>query len=591
MPLQVVFSLQQECVRRVVTLGESTLNALLRKTVLQIHRWTGLTFGLVMAFVAITGLGMVFRPQLQPIVERDLAQIAPCRDRLPLDALVSAARDFYPDAAIVRIELPRGVAGATVVRFADKQGVYVNPCTAEVLGQHPLGRGLFATLEQWHRLHFIDNTDITELVTGSLSLLVALLMVGGGLLIAWPPTLRALLSTFKFRTRLVGRAFDLNLHRTTGFYVGLILLMSAVTSLTFTFDWARRAVFAAVGSPLPLPKPSVGLTEAPMQPAETFLRRALTVAPDAREITLTYPRKSRDAIEVLILERDAPHPYARTYLYIDPYTSDVLRFEPYARSSTGNKVYRWLGSLHTGNTGGVVVQLALFAGILGIPILAFTGIRSYLRRAHPSFPLVDGLRARVTRISVETQDIKTFELKSADAVALPKFTPGAHIAVCVDEGLIRPYSLCNNASDRNRYLIAVKREPDPAVARAQCTNASSRETCLRSAHRATTSPWTRSRSTICCWLAASASPRCSRWLVTCRRLAAPLSCNTSLARSAIRPSMPCFPPPNSAARCPFTTPSKSARYASTSTGFSGADRREDIFTFAVLDPSSIKSRT
>ncbi|TMG88658.1 MAG: PepSY domain-containing protein, partial [Betaproteobacteria bacterium] len=41
------------------------LNLALRKTILQVHRWTGLTLGLVAVFLAITGLAMVFRSQLE----------------------------------------------------------------------------------------------------------------------------------------------------------------------------------------------------------------------------------------------------------------------------------------------------------------------------------------------------------------------------------------------------------------------------------------------------------------------------------------------------------------------------------------------
>ena len=137
-----------------------------------------------------------------------------------------------------------------------------------------------------------------------------------------------------------------------------------------------------------------------------------------------------------------------------------MRFEPYATSSVGNRIYRWLGSLHTGNVGGLPVQLLLFAGILGVPVLAYTGIRSYLRRKFIAREDVRGLQARVKTISSETSEIKVFELYSANRVPLPAFTPGAHIDVWIDEHLVRQYSLCNGSDEKNRYVIAVKREPD-----------------------------------------------------------------------------------------------------------------------------------
>lgn len=54
--------------------------------------------------------------------------------------------------------------------------------------------------------------------------------------------------------------------------------------------------------------------------------------------------------------------------------------------------------------------------------------------------------------------IQLFELKDRDGAELPEFTPGAHIEVQVPSGGFRKYSLCNDPAERDRYLIAVKRE-------------------------------------------------------------------------------------------------------------------------------------
>jgi phthalate 4,5-dioxygenase reductase component len=51
-----------------------------------------------------------------------------------------------------------------------------------------------------------------------------------------------------------------------------------------------------------------------------------------------------------------------------------------------------------------------------------------------------------------------FELRARDGGELPPFTPGSHITVTAPSGQKRRYSLCNDASERDRYLIAVKRE-------------------------------------------------------------------------------------------------------------------------------------
>ncbi len=65
---------------------------------------------------------------------------------------------------------------------------------------------------------------------------------------------------------------------------------------------------------------------------------------------------------------------------------------------------------------------------------------------------------RIREMSEIARDIFRFELVSPDGGDLPEFTAGAHIDVCVPNGAIRKYSLSNDPSERDRYVIAVKRE-------------------------------------------------------------------------------------------------------------------------------------
>jgi phthalate 4,5-dioxygenase reductase subunit len=65
---------------------------------------------------------------------------------------------------------------------------------------------------------------------------------------------------------------------------------------------------------------------------------------------------------------------------------------------------------------------------------------------------------RIARAELIADGISLFELRHPDGSDLPEFTPGAHIAVRVPNGLIRKYSLCNDPDERDRYCIAVKRE-------------------------------------------------------------------------------------------------------------------------------------
>ena len=69
-----------------------------------------------------------------------------------------------------------------------------------------------------------------------------------------------------------------------------------------------------------------------------------------------------------------------------------------------------------------------------------------------------GVKLRVANASTIAEGIRQFELVERDGKGLPPFTPGAHILIQAPNGATRRYSLCNAPAERNRYVIAVKRE-------------------------------------------------------------------------------------------------------------------------------------
>jgi vanillate O-demethylase ferredoxin subunit len=69
------------------------------------------------------------------------------------------------------------------------------------------------------------------------------------------------------------------------------------------------------------------------------------------------------------------------------------------------------------------------------------------------------ISVQVLRKTQEATGIFSYELARADGAPLPAFSAGSHIDVQVPGGLSRQYSLCNDATERHRYRIAVLRDP------------------------------------------------------------------------------------------------------------------------------------
>src|SRR5437588_6837445 len=70
----------------------------------------------------------------------------------------------------------------------------------------------------------------------------------------------------------------------------------------------------------------------------------------------------------------------------------------------------------------------------------------------------DWMTLRVAASPTEAEGVRSFVLVDPDGTALPAWTPGAHVDVCLDTDLVRQYSLCGAPEDRGSYRIGVLRE-------------------------------------------------------------------------------------------------------------------------------------
>lgn len=354
------------------------MRVLIRNVVLPVHRWAALTVGLVVLWMAFTGLGLLFKAQLDPALNRSLETVRACEAPQPLDRLVTRARVAHPAGSLRLIAIEGSESRSAWVRFANGDTVYLDPCSGRIVGELNKYRGVFGTLEYLHRLEFLSAGD--HIVAGTVALLFALVIIVGGLAIWWPMSLKGLRWSITFSMRPGGRAGLMRIHRATGLWVCLIALFSALSGPIDSFPWYQRAIGVLADSLPASPDPvAVAPSGSRRLPLQTLWRRAQRVTGDPREALIIIPRKPASPLELDIIERSAPNHQAVSFLYLDPYSGRVLAFEPYAASGLANKIKDWAIAIHAGQAG-VPAQMALLVGALGILVLGYTGLASWIRR-------------------------------------------------------------------------------------------------------------------------------------------------------------------------------------------------------------------
>ncbi|MEU4235126.1 PDR/VanB family oxidoreductase [Nonomuraea sp. NPDC026600] len=79
--------------------------------------------------------------------------------------------------------------------------------------------------------------------------------------------------------------------------------------------------------------------------------------------------------------------------------------------------------------------------------------------SNPSTP-EDESSLVVTERAEVADGVACLTLRRPDGEPLPKWQPGAHIGLLLDNGLVRHYSLCGDPGDRSSWRIGVLRVPD-----------------------------------------------------------------------------------------------------------------------------------
>ncbi len=352
----------------------------------KLHLYLALAFGMVFVFSGLSGSTLVFYQAIDEYLNPALLTVERGAEYAPLTEIVAAARAREPETAkLTRLHLPRHPRAAMKARFAvpRQEGemlldVWVDPFTAEVLGQRRWGGYLMSFLYQLHHTLFLGDAGKTLIGVAGMSLLVSVI---AGLTLWWPRRAR-LFRVSGFRRAVNRRRCAYRWHITLGACAAPVLVVIAFSGISMIFPQSVKAIVGVV-LPFAAPVPATvgGDSGGQRLDIDAVGRIAADLFPRA-QLQRIYPPASAGGVYRLIMRQpgEVGKTSGSTRIWIDPRNGDILAVREPKSLPGGDAVFAWLFPLHNGEAFGPAGRMLVFLTGFTPLILYITGMRVWWRK-------------------------------------------------------------------------------------------------------------------------------------------------------------------------------------------------------------------
>lgn len=360
---------------------------MLKKTLFQLHWFFGITAGLVLALMGITGAAVSFQDEilraLNPTVlsvEKREAGVLP-----PAELVQKLEATEGKRVSMLWVESDSG--NAARVFFTPPPGErrgqmrYFDPYTGDYMGD-AVGQDVFGFLLQLHRFLAIGETGRN--ITGACTLILVFFCLSG-LYLRWPRQVTSWRAWLTLDWRKKGRSFNWDLHSVFGTWCLLAYLLAALTGLSWSYDWYSQGLTKLL-SDAPQNERMRKRGPPPAGPAPVADYDAIwssiysNAGADLSAYNIRMPAVAGQPATVYYLLKDSPHDRALNQIDLDPATGAVKSHDRYADKRLGSQLLTSIYALHTGSYFGLAGRIILTVSSLLMPLFFITGWLLYLDR-------------------------------------------------------------------------------------------------------------------------------------------------------------------------------------------------------------------
>ena len=346
---------------------------------LKAHLYVGLTIGLVLFVVAVSGAALVFEDNIDRARHPALSYVTPGDHLLPLQELIMRVKAAYPAAQLGSVTFPEKPDHSMQVSARSKQdtlSIYINEYTGQVLGDREAAERETSLARRIHLLHTrLFAGQIGEWIVGVITFLT-LFMATTGLILWWP---RKIVSV---KTRASWRRINFDLHNVFGLYASAVFLFIALTGMMISFEQITDPLIARLNAtPLPdIPKQSTVVPGAAPMSADALAGRARAVLPGAFLKGISLPNGGKGVIVALMKYPEDRTPGGRSRVYLDQYSGEALAVLNTRTAPLGTRILNLKRSAHTGDIFGAATQTLYFVTCLMLAGQIVTGFFIWWKR-------------------------------------------------------------------------------------------------------------------------------------------------------------------------------------------------------------------
>jgi len=367
----------------------------------KLHLWFGLSVGLIVFVVSLTGTMYVFKDEIQDQLRKDVIYVKaqtitqnPLSIEILKEKVSLEINEKFPISS-VEIPLDKNKSYEFLYYEKDKKGwnyfdevkinklVYVNQYNGQILGIYNEKYDLFPILKSIH-WSLLLKADWGKYVVG-IPVVLFIMMLITGIILWWPKNKSAAKGRFWFKWENVKtwKRKNYDLHNILGFYASFIALLLSLSGIYFAYPWVKNAFNLTLSRSSELPK------EKEIKSPDSLLAKNNAVFDlTAQETKNLYPesssfriplngknKKGKELKNIPVTVYGEDRKFAiRNQIVFDKYSGKLLSNKPHQQLNNAEKYANANYDVHTGSYFGLVGKIIWFiAGLIctSLPVTGF----------------------------------------------------------------------------------------------------------------------------------------------------------------------------------------------------------------------------